>query len=477
MEYKQQPQAAPHVKPRLIIHGGAGNLKPANLPPKLYREYRETLLTIVSKTHAYMNTPTSTKTNNLPTALDTATFAVALLENNPLFNSAHGAVFTRDGLNELEASVMVSAGLAKRGVGVTGLRHIKNPILLARKILEHGDRDLGATTTATTSTELDVPSAQGHTILHGATAESLAQQYGLALVPPSYFFTQKRWDEHVRALERERNTDGGGMMVGSSSATWSKDEYLPQGTCGAVALDAEGVVCCATSTGGLTNKLTGRIGDTPVVGAGFWAEEWTEDGDPTGERMRNRLRRAPGPAVLLSDALRGLMAECLPTPFLYAPVGDGGRGGGVVTTTRSMAASGTGNGDSFLRTAAVRTVGSIARFAGVSSAEALARVVGVSGELEESAGDRWGRTGEGEGGMIGIESVVVRDAEGNVVETRSEILQDYNCGGMFRAWVDEQGVAFARIWRGDREEGDLELDRIDKDSLEDGRFWRNEKLR
>jgi L-asparaginase len=81
----------------------------------------------------------------------------------------------------------------------------------------------------------------------------------------------------------------------------------------------------------------------------------------------------------------------------------------------------------------------------------VTKVTGPGGELEKSAGDRWGKTGEGQGGMIGIECVVVRDAEGSVVEARSELLQDFNCGGMFRAWVDERGVAFARVFREDQE--------------------------
>jgi L-asparaginase len=373
-----------------------------------------------------MRTPLSTLSPTLPSALSTACYAVTLLEDNPLFNSGHGAVFTRDGLNELEASVMVTRGFAKRAVAVTGLRRVRNPILLAQRMLEHGDRDILGSRLGP-----DVPSAQGHTLLHGPTAEVLAVRYGLDMVEPGYFFTQKRWDDHVRGLERER--------AGRGAAGWTVDEYLPQGTCGAVALDAEGVVCCATSTGGLTNKLTGRIGDTPCVGTGFWAEEWMEHGDPTGV-----LRGRKGPAVLLSEGLSGLMANCLPSPFLYTPVWRRKEG---LVTTRSIALSGTGNGDSFLRTAACRTVGAMARFGAESANVALNRVAGPGGELQRSAGDRWGQVGEGEGGMIGIEFVVVRDEEGEVIDTRSNILQGLNCGGMFRAWFDEDGVACARIWK------------------------------
>lgn len=367
-----------------------------------------------------------------PSALNVATYAVTLLEDNPLFNSGHGAVFTRDGINELEASVMVSRGFKKRGVGVMGLRHVRNPILLAKAMLEHGDDDLEARSSGpdhNAGSGLDVPSAQGHTQIFGDAAEVLAERYGLEMVSPGYFFTQRRWDEHKRALEREK--------AGKGMATWSAGEYLPQGTVGAVALDEQGVVCVATSTGGMTNKLTGRVGDTPVIGAGFWAEEWTED---TGKGVWQRLAES-GPAVVLADGLRGVLAECFASPSVYTPMRLG-----EVRTARAIAGSGTGNGDSFLRTNALRTMAAIARWKGVDGARALADIAGPGGELERSAGDRWGRTGEGEGGIIGIECDIVRDAEGAVIEVRSQILMDYNCGGMFRAWIDDDGNAVMSIW-------------------------------
>ncbi len=455
MEYKQPPPSPPNLQPRLILHGGAGNITPFNLSPSRYAKFRTALLTIVSKTHTFMTTPEPS--GSLPSALATAVHAVTLLEENPLFNASRGAVFTRDGLNELEASVMVSRGHAKRAVGVSGLRRVRNPILLAREILERGDGDLMRPRGVMMEERgLDVPSAQGHTHIHGAAAEELARGYGLEMVEEGYFWTERRWREHVAGLEREKQ--------GNGVAGWSAEEFVPQGTVGAVAVDVEGVVCVATSTGGLTNKLTGRVGDTPTVGAGFWAEEWIEKGE-----MSAGWRR--GPAVDLTGALRALIAECFPTPWMYAPAPGGGVG--PLVTTRSVAVSGTGNGDSFLRTAAARTVGSIARFAEDSSAGALSKVTGPGGELQQSAGDRWGKTGEGEGGMIGIECVVVRDAEGSVVGTQTELLQDYNCGGMFRAWVDEKGAAFARVFR----EGEDMLDSyVGEGWPEDVRVWSGEKL-
>lgn len=392
-----------------------------------------------------------------------------------LYNSGKGAVFTRDGINELEASIMVSRGFKKRCVAVAGLRRVKNPIVLARQMLEHGEQDLGGATAhrrdiLTLNSEgdcaapepanqhgggamppcdvegPDVPSAQGHTTLFGRTAEALAEAYGLEPVGPEYFFTQRRWDDHIRGLERERSRKPGvsDETRGSTTATWDPDEYLPQGTCGAVALDGSGTICVATSTGGLTNKLTGRIGDTPTPRSR--AEEWTEAGDPA--RPRDEAVAQGGSfqgAVSLSEGLRGLLADCLPTPLAYSPMSRSQVA--ASSTARAFAASGTGNGDSFLRLCAVRTVAAAARWGRVSSARALEYVTGPNGELQRSAGERWGVTGEGEGGMIGIELAVSRDAEGRVLETRAEILQDFNCGGMFRAWVGDDGVPSVAVFR------------------------------
>ena len=391
-----------------------------------------------------------------PSALEIATHAVVLLENNPLFNSGYGAVFTRDGINELEASVMVSKGYKKRCVGVMGLRRVKNPIILARKMLEHGEDDLEATGMGPQAVsddkphrgKLDVPSAQGHTQIYGKAAEQLASQYGLELVDPSYFYTEQRWIEHQRALEREK--------CGLGSATWAAEEFLPQGTVGAVALDVDGVVCVATSTGGMTNKLTGRVGDTPVPGAGFWAEEWTEHGDPTGKGSWEKFTESvamSGPSLDFVGPIKGLLADCFPSPWLYTPVNrdypwqsDSSSKNGQVTTTRSIAGSGTGNGDSFLRVNALRTLAAMARWKPESGAEATTHVAGPGGELQRSAGDRWKRAGEGEGGIIGIECVVTRNAGGRIVGSRSDILMDYNCGGMYRAWIDNDGKAVMSVW-------------------------------
>lgn len=461
-----------------------------------------------------------------PSALDVAVYAVSLLELCPLFNSARGAVFTRDGTQELEASVMVSTttpanpgatatssttAFPKRACGVMGIRRVKHPVRLAGEMLRRGETDLWGRTPHGQATEergrqrlqLDVPSAQGHTLVYGETAEALAQMYGLELVDPSFFFTQQRWDEHVKGLEREKEQQERQQQQSHqfsptadtetplASASWSPTEYLPQGTCGAVALDASGLVCCATSTGGLTNKLSGRIGDTPTVGAGFWAEEWPEgpgsantEGTPTMTPWQHLHAAVAGllPGRLsLSPMLEALLADCLPTPFLYTPV--------AASPLRprqhhfrAIALSGTGNGDSFLRTVACRTVGSLARWGppGTSASAATRLVAGPDGELQRSAGDRWGRTGEGEGGMIGVGCRFVRlhaedGGDGDAVEGESEIVQELNCAGMFRAWVDERGKAVMRAWREGEEDILESMGYTGEGRPEDVRDWVGEK--
>lgn len=451
MDYKSPSQQSQPIAPRLIIHGGAGNILPANLPPAQYTAYHDALLHILCTTHHYLTTPSSTYSSffpspdpssalsDYPSALDAVTHAVTQLENSPLFNSGHGAVFTRDGINECEASVMVSSGKKKRGFGVMGLQHVKNPIKLAREMLIHGEKDLeggnGEHRGPMSAEEQAKRSlgAQGHSQLHRFSAEKLAEEWGLEMVEPSYFFVQKRWDEHISGLRKERE--------GRGQASWDIEEFIPQGTCGAVALDAYGVTAVATSTGGMTNKLTGRIGDTPTLGAGFWAEEWEEKDNGVEAYLRR-----PGPVLELSGALKGLLSDCFPSLGLYAPVPRDEREEKVY---RATAMSGTGNGDSFLRMNAVRTASAIARYRGSSTSlqAAITEVAGPGGELVQSAGDRWKKTGEGEAGIIGIELRTTRDGEGNVIRAKSEIVDDYNCGGMFRAAVDENGKAVMRVWR------------------------------
>lgn len=320
-----------------------------------------------------------------------------------------------------------------------GLTRIKNPIKLAREMLLRGEEDLYGEDPERKST-----GAQGHSQLHKFSAEKLAEEWGLEMVDPSYYFTEKRWGQHLKGLRKEVEDEGG-------VATWDERDFFPQGTCGAVVLDAEGVICAATSTGGMTNKLTGRIGDTPTLGAGFWAEEWEED-VPSISRAESFLSR-PGPALVLSETLKGLMADCFPSLSTYSPIPRNERNGHASgegdRVFRATGMSGTGNGDSFLRTNAVRTISAIARYSShaLSLQSALTQITGRNGELQKSAGDRWQNTGEGEGGVIGIELKLVQNANGEVKSATSECLDEFNCGGMFRATVNKHGKAVMRVWR------------------------------
>lgn len=431
------PKSA-YVTPRIIIHGGAGNIKRSNFPRSSWEAYKNTLLSILSSSASLLSSPKAT-------ALDVATYAVTLLENDPLFNAGHGAVFTRAGKNELESSLMVSDGYQKRGVGCMMLTKVKNPIKLAREMLVRGEVAGGG-------------GAQSHCQLSGPKLEHLAEAWGLEIVDPSYFFTQKRWDEHLRGLERDKGItshpsiaepiidEPGPQNDISHHLVWDEDEYLPQGTVGAVVLDSFGSVCVATSTGGLTNKLPGRIGDTPTIGAGFWAEEWFE------KLSKSQVQFDRSPATSSLDSLsrgefRDLFSSLIVPLFdcalpQEAPNAEQRHVNESENYVRhAVAVSGTGNGDSFLRLAAARTAASISRFssANLSFAKAVSLVAGPHGELQKSAGDRWGVTGEGEGGMIGIE----------LVGTKSNIVMDFNCGGMFRAWIDEHGKMHCMVFHDD----------------------------
>ncbi|KAF2825148.1 L-asparaginase precursor [Ophiobolus disseminans] len=403
--------------PRIILHGGAGNITKTSVPRDLYDAYITSMQHILTQIfyRFYADAGLS--------ALDAATHAVTLLEDSPLYNSAHGAVFTRVGHVELECSIMVSNGYRKRGVGCMLLRHVKNPIKLARELLIRGEKD-------------DVGGAQDHQQYSGEYVENLAKEWGCEIVDEQYFWTKRRWDEHLRGLEEEAKKLESGMAKEEVSE-WEKNTFLPLGTCGAVVMDSFGTICVATSTGGLTNKVPGRIGDTPTLGAGFWAEEWFE-----GAKQEMLYQRSKTPIDMLSRGdLRGLVSDCLPittSPNPSTPPQPTEQGPEPSSKTRhALALSGTGNGDTFLRLCAARTTVAYSRFTRTPFSSAVTWMAGPSGELQNSAGDRWGKTHEGLGGMIGIE----------VVGDKVEVVWDYNCGGMVRAWTDEEFNTTCLVFR------------------------------
>jgi L-asparaginase len=407
------------VKPRIIIHGGAGNITKTSLPRDRYDAYRSALTRILTSASTLLATPGIS-------SLDVATHAVSLLENDALFNSGHGAVFTRAGQNELECSLMVSDGYKKRGIGCMMLTTVKNPIKLARELLLRGEQVGGE--------------AQDHCQYSGPYVEGLAQKWGLEIVDPAYFWTKGRWEEHLRGMSEEKTQQERFGMHTDEMSQWEKDTYIPLGTCGAVVVDSFGTVCVATSTGGLTNKVPGRIGDTPSMGTGYWAEEWFED----AKRDEMVYRQVSSPIEKLSRGdVGGLLGDCLPSIGSANQVTNAQPSQEVEEKPKrirhAMGISGTGNGDSFIRMCAARTAAAYSRFSHIPLSSATSWMAGRGGELQKSAGGRWGKTGEGAGGMIGIE----------VVDERAKVVFDYNCGGLFRAWVDDDGKKRCLIFRED----------------------------
>ncbi len=223
----QMTPSAPTQEPQMIsiaIHGGAGVIARSQLGEEGGAAYRNALAAAVDAGYAVLEQGGS--------SLDAVTTAVRLLEDNPLFNAGKGAVLAHDGSAELDASIMDGATLAAGAV--TGLRHVRNPIVLARRVME------------------DSP----HVMLSGAGAEEFALERGFSLVANNYFITPTR----KRQLER--------VLQGRTAP---RNELDGLGTVGAVARDAQGNLAAATSTGGMTNKRWGRIGDSPIIGAGTYA--------------------------------------------------------------------------------------------------------------------------------------------------------------------------------------------------------------
>ena len=423
--YEKVDSKAPtgNFKPTLILHGGAGAITRANLPPELYDKYERSLLSYLISTKAQLDAGKS--------ALDAACYAVSLMEDDPLFNCGRGSVFTTSGTIEMEASVMVTSvdrsepqdGHIKKGAAVSLVRNTRHPILLAKEVLLDADRSHGLGGTSTM-----------HCHLSGASVEEWGfDERGLERKANEWFWTKRRWEEHRRGLEGV--ADARALNLPS------------QGTVGAVCMDSFGSLAVATSTGGLTNKAPGRIGDTPTVGAGFWAEAWTERHHPRSED------RSWSEQFILSAQLRlsELVQDCFPQ-FLrhsrhYSPLDEvsgvtGADGASDGNQWRAVAMSGTGNGDSFLRTDAARTTAAICRYSTeyVPFADAVSQVTGPGGELQRSAGSRWNRTGEGQGGIIGLEVCSRGSSTGHESDGRekrlktAEVVFDFNCGGLWRAW-------------------------------------------
>jgi len=204
----------------IVIHGGAGVLTRDKMTAELDKEYRNALEEAMSTGKQILA--------DGGTALDAVEKTIRVMEDNPLFNAGKGAVFTHDGKNELDAAIMDGSNLAAGSVA--GVTDIKNPITAARYVMTKSE----------------------HVMLTGAGASQFAKEQGLEIVPPSYFYTEKRYNELQEILKRKKN-----------------------GTVGCCALDKNGNLAAGTSTGGMANKRYNRVGDSPIIGAGTYANNNT----------------------------------------------------------------------------------------------------------------------------------------------------------------------------------------------------------
>ena len=247
------------MKPVVVIHGGAGAISAGSASPEREREYHAALQGVLASAQAVLARGGS--------AIDAVSVAVVGLEDCPLFNAGHGAVYTSDETHELDAAIMDGATL--RTGAIANVHHVRNPVLLARMVMERSR----------------------HVFFVGEGAERFARANGVTMVARDYFSTPLRL-EQLRRAQRETPDvallDRDGQPVLANRQTTPAEPIDPDrkfGTVGAVALDAAGNLAAATSTGGITNKQVGRVGDAPVIGAGTYANNATcaVSGTGTGE--------------------------------------------------------------------------------------------------------------------------------------------------------------------------------------------------
>jgi len=224
----------------LGVHGGTG-LPKKEMTPELEKALRAGLDRALAAGYEKLQTAGAT-------SLDAVEAAIRVLEDSPHFNAGKGAVFTHEGRNELDASIM--EGKTKRAGAVAGVTIIKNPITSARAVMEKSK----------------------HVLLMGRGAELFATQAGLEIVDPTYFWTEPRWKQIQEVWKKEGRAPHDPPRAGSTNEPANAWGTRQLGTVGAVALDQAGNLAAGTSTGGMNNKMSGRVGDSPIIGAGTYAD-------------------------------------------------------------------------------------------------------------------------------------------------------------------------------------------------------------
>ena len=270
----------------IAIHGGAGAI-----PADLFRtdkgaRYRMSLATVLDSAFALLERG--------GTSLDAVTSAVRALEDDALFNAGHGAALTREGWAELDAAVM--DGKDQRAGAVASVRHVKNPIELARRVMEKSR----------------------HVLLVSVGAEEFALEEGIPLVPNLYFLTDERKRQLASEQEGRRVSD---LMPTGAVGT--------QGTVGAVALDKHGNLAAATSTGGMTNKRQGRVGDSPIIGAGTYAKNGVCAISATGHG-ESFIRAVAAYHIASSVEYRGLSLDAAARELIHTRIPALGGNGGII---------------------------------------------------------------------------------------------------------------------------------------------------
>jgi beta-aspartyl-peptidase (threonine type) len=223
----------------LAIHGGAGTILKSMLTPELEKSYEAGLQHALDAGYAVLS--------QQGTALDAVQAAIVSLENNELFNAGRGSVFTKKGVNEMDAAIMNGSNL--EGGAVAGVRNIKNPITLAKEVMLHS----------------------GHVMLSGNGAKEFALNRGIEMATDEYFFTKYRYDQWIDI----RDSDFYQLDHKEDNLKGMPQQEKKFGTVGAAALDVHGHIAAGTSTGGMTNKRYGRIGDSPLLGVGTYANDAT----------------------------------------------------------------------------------------------------------------------------------------------------------------------------------------------------------
>ena len=328
---QREPPATPGATPELllVIHGGAGTITRAEMTAEREAAYRAKLTEALETGHRILAEGGA--------ALDAVEATIRLMEDSPLFNAGKGSVFTAAGANEMDASIM--DGETGKAGAVAAVTTVRNPITAARAVMEQ----------------------TWHVLLAAQGAETFAREAGIETAEAGYFFTERRW----QSLQKRRENEGLPPLEPPARELSPEEAGQPvasaHGTVGALALDLLGRIAAGTSTGGMTNKRFGRVGDSPIPGAGTWAD-------------------------------------------------------------RRCAASGTGQGEYFIRLTIARDVCARLDYLGLDLAEAADQV--IHGALTNAGGS---------GGVIAL------DAEGNVA-------MPFNTEGMYRGWMGADGIARVKIY-------------------------------